>query len=74
MLGQASLFDYDPRLIVYADKVVKKIQIEGKWNSSREQVSRLKQGANDQTTAEVFISNIENLALWAKSQFSGFTI
>jgi hypothetical protein len=60
LLGQASLFDYDPRLIVYADKVVKKIQIEGKWNSCREQVSKFKQRANDQATAEVFIDDVQH--------------
>jgi len=60
LLGQASLFDYDPRLIVYADKVVKKIQIEGKWNSCREQVSKFKQRANGQKTAEVFIDDVQH--------------
>ncbi|MCG7852627.1 MAG: IS1634 family transposase, partial [Methanosarcinaceae archaeon] len=54
------MFDYDPRLIVYADKVVKKIQIEGRWNSCREQVSKFKQRANDQKTAEVFIDDVQH--------------
>jgi len=35
LLGQQSLLAAEVSLLVYVDKVVKKIQTEGKWNSSR---------------------------------------
>lgn len=32
--GQSNLFGHDPRLLAYADKIVKKIQTEGKWKAA----------------------------------------
>ena len=40
LLGQLPLFVQEPNLIAYADKIVKKIQTEGKWNSARERVCK----------------------------------
>jgi transposase len=40
LLGQQSLLETDAALLVYVDKVVKKIQTEGKWNSSRAVVEK----------------------------------
>ena len=35
LLGQESLLEAEASLLVYVDRVVKKIQTEGKWNSCR---------------------------------------
>jgi transposase len=40
LLGQQSLLETDTSLVLYVDKVVKKIQTEGKWNSSRAVVEK----------------------------------
>jgi transposase len=40
LLGQESLLKCEASLLVYVDKVVKKIQTEGKWNSSRRAVEK----------------------------------
>lgn len=40
LLGQESLLKSETSLLVYVDKVVKKIQTEGKWNSSRRAVEK----------------------------------
>ena len=42
LFGQQGLFEYDSQLIAYADKIVKKIQTEGKWDSVRERSANLK--------------------------------
>jgi len=60
LFGQQSLFEYDSQLIAYADKIVKKIQTEGKWNSVREQVCRFKKTIKDKSTAEVFIDDVQH--------------
>ena len=59
--GQLPLFENDPRHIACADKIVKKIQTEGKWESPRIQVHRFKEGVRkDKTTAEVFINDVQH--------------
>jgi len=55
LLGQLPLFPYDSELIAYADKIVKKIQTEGKWNSVRERVCKFVRKTENNRTAEVFI-------------------
>lgn len=60
LYGQEGLFCRDSQIISYADKVVKKIQTEGKWNSTREQVCRFKKEIKDKTTAEVFIDDVQH--------------
>ncbi len=62
---QASLFDDDPIHVAFADKIVKKIQTEGKWESNREQVQAFKRGPvitknNVHPTAEVFINDVSH--------------
>ncbi len=60
--GQQAVFDDDPLHVAYADKIIKKIQIEGKWESYREQVQKFKRGLpakkNSNPTAEIFINNV----------------
>ncbi len=56
--GQNTLFDSDPKHIAYADKIIKKIQLEGKFESGREQVTKFKKAAHK--TAEVFIDDVEH--------------
>jgi len=60
LFGQQSLFEYDSQLIAYADKIVKKIQTEGKWNSVREQVCKFKKATKDKSTAEIFIDDVQH--------------
>ena len=60
LLGQLPLFAQSPNLIVYADKVVKKIQTEGKWNSARERVCKFIGETENNRTAEVFIDEVSH--------------
>jgi len=60
LLGQLSLFEYDSQLIAYADKIVKKIQTEGKWNSVRERVCKFQETKQDKSTAEIFIDDVQH--------------
>ena len=55
--GQIGLFDNNPDLIPYADRIVKKIQTDGKWRSERKQVKNFEE---DKDTAEIFINNVEH--------------
>lgn len=54
--GQVSLLVNDPKLLQYADHVVKKIQTDGKWDSARQRVVKFKE--SNQQTAEIFIDNV----------------
>lgn len=54
--GQTHLFD-DPKLSDYVDRIVKKIQTDGKWRSERKQVKNF---AEDKQSAEVFIDKVEH--------------
>jgi len=58
--GQQSLFEYDSQTFAYADKVVKKIQTEGKWNSARDQVSKFSKLIKDKNTAEIFVDGVQH--------------
>jgi hypothetical protein len=58
LLGQLPLFAQEPNLIAYADKIVKKIQTEGKWNSARERVCKFIGETENNRTAEVFIDEV----------------
>jgi len=60
LFGQQSLFEYDSQLIAYADKIVKKIQTEGKWDSVRERVCKFKKATKDKNTAEIFIDDVQH--------------
>ena len=40
LLGQHSLLEAEASLMVYVDKVVKKIQTEGKWHSARSLIKK----------------------------------
>ncbi len=58
LTGQKALFNVDPELIDFADKIVKKIQTEGKWNSARDQVSKFNKDIQDNSTAEIFVDDV----------------
>jgi len=58
--GEQSLLVKDPELIAFAGKIVKRIQTEGKWNSVREQVCKIKEGAGDAATAEIFVDDVQH--------------
>ena len=60
LAGQQSLFEYDSQSFAYADKIVKKIQTEGKWNAAREQVSKFAEIAKDKNTAEIFVDGVQH--------------
>ena len=58
--GQQSLFEYDSQIFIYADKVVKKIQTEGKWIAAREQVTKFAEITKDKNTAEIFVDGVQH--------------
>jgi hypothetical protein len=58
--GQQSLFEYDSQAFAYADKIVKKIQTEGKWNSAREQAVKFAEITKDKNTAEIFVDGVQH--------------
>jgi hypothetical protein len=59
--GQTQLFDDDPRVSEYVDRIVKKIQTDGKWRSERKQVKDfVKDEDKDRGSAEVFIDKVEH--------------
>jgi len=55
--GQTRLFAEDPKLIEYVDRIVKKIQTDGKWRSERKQVKNI---GEDKETVEIFIDKVEH--------------
>lgn len=59
LIGQKSLFasEEDPKITNYVDRIVKKIQTDGKWRSERKQVKNIRE---DKDTAEVFIDEVEH--------------
>ncbi|MCP3926747.1 MAG: transposase [Desulfobacterales bacterium] len=60
MAGQQSLFKDEPELIDSADKIVKKIQTEGKWNSAREQVRGFNKDVKENNVAEIFVDDVQH--------------
>ncbi len=60
LIGQQSLFKDEPELIDFADKIVKKIQAEGKWNSAREQVRGFNKDVKENNVAEVFVDDVQH--------------
>jgi transposase len=56
--GQVSLFPHDSKLLAYADKVVKKIQTEGKWNNARKRVSEFSD--KNPNIAEIFVQEVNH--------------
>jgi len=60
LTGEQSLLINDPELISFADKIVKKIQTEGKWNSARKQVCKINDGSSDIATAEIFVDDVQH--------------
>jgi hypothetical protein len=58
--GQQSLFQYDSQAFAYADKIVKKIQTEGKWNSAREQAAKFAEVEKDKNIAEIFVDEVQH--------------
>ena len=57
--GQTRLFEFeeDPKLIEYVERIVKKIQTDGRWRSERKQVKNV---GEDKDTAEIFIDEVEH--------------
>ena len=56
--GQVTLFPHDSKLLTYADKVVKKIQTEGKWSTARKRVSEFSD--KKPKTAEIFVEKVNH--------------
>ena len=55
--GQSNLFGADPRLISYADKIVKKIQTKGRWKSACISAKASEFAAD---RAEIFVDKVEH--------------
>lgn len=62
LLGQQSILKTDASLLVYVDKVVKKIQTEGKWNSSRTVVERTVRKSGDTPSVQTSKESQTSLA------------
>jgi len=60
LTGEQSLFADNPELAGFADKIVKKIQTIGKWNSARELVCKHSKEIDKTTIAEVFINDVQH--------------
>jgi hypothetical protein len=60
LIGQLNFMDEDPKLVSYADQIIRKIQIEGKWDSKRHQVAKFKEAQQNKSTAEVFVDKVEH--------------
>jgi len=60
LTGRQSLFGEDLQLTDFADKIVKKIQTEGKWNSVREQVVKLNSEIKEHAAAEIFVDDVQH--------------
>lgn len=60
LIGQLSFMDVDTKLVGYADQIIRKIQIEGKWDSSRDQVTKFKETQQNKPIAEVFVDEVEH--------------
>ncbi len=58
LLGQSTLID-DPQVTVIVDRIIKKIQTDGKWDSTRKQVKQFKEEDKDKV-AEIFIDDVEH--------------
>jgi transposase len=60
LLGQTTLID-DPQINGIVDRIIKKIQTDGKWDSTRNQVLKFKQDTKDQVqTAKIFVDDVEH--------------
>lgn len=60
LLGQLTLID-DPQVTVIVDRIIKKIQTDGRWDSARKQVKQFKKQAKAKNNvAEIFIDDVEH--------------
>lgn len=57
ILGQHNLFTESPEVLELADKIIKKIQTEGKWHSCRQKLSGKSLPVG---TAEVFVDDVQH--------------
>ncbi len=60
LTGEQSLFAENPEFVGYADKIVKKIQTEGKWHSAREIVCKHQDSLNEKAIAEIFVDDVQH--------------
>jgi len=59
LLGQLVLFDNN-KISFYADQIVKKIQTEGKWQKSYDNLKDAENSHKDRETAEVYINEVQH--------------
>jgi len=59
LFHQQSLFDISPEIASVADRIVKRIQTEGRW-SSREKATEKTEQKNAPQTAEIYVDQIEH--------------
>ena len=60
LTGEQSILIDDTEIIAFADKVVKRIQTEGKWRSARKQVCNIEDDVGDAATAEIFVDDVQH--------------
>jgi len=59
LLGQIVLFE-DEKVAVYTDRIVKKIQTEGKWQKAYDRLRDAKNSMRERETAQVYINEVEH--------------
>ena len=59
LLGQLVIFE-DNQVSIYADKIVKKIQTEGKWQKTYDKLKEADNSQKDRETAEVYIDEVQH--------------
>ena len=59
LLGVCCLFP-EPEIELLVDKIVKKIQIEGKWEANRKQVIKHKKDIDKTETAMIFVDQVQH--------------
>jgi hypothetical protein len=59
LLGESIMFEED-QVSLYADRIVKKIQTEGKWQKSHDKLKEVENTKKDRETAEVYINELQH--------------
>jgi len=59
LLGELVLFE-DDQVSIYADRIVKKIQTEGKWQKTHDKLKDVENTKKDRETAEIYIDELQH--------------
>ena len=59
LIGELVLFE-DDKISLYADRIVKRIQTEGKWQKAHDKLTEAENTKKDRATAEVYIDELQH--------------